>query len=518
MHLAPMKPLHSWAVPAVVAIAFAWFSGSLPHALDAPYSLHEWRQRDALSLTLRYMEPGRSFWEPAIHFQHAEDGRGAGEFTGLYFVNAGLWKLFGRPLPWTLRWTQGLFLFLGLVALSGAASRWSGRPHAGPWVALVAFASPLIQFYGINYLVNPSALMSVFIAWWMGARSEVAVHPVRWLVGAAAMLAFAGLLRPTMLLGGIPLLVRWWQVRQVPPVQALLLGGAVVGTVGAWVVWAKSYNAANASTYFLTTLRPLWDTPDVARVWEALVRVRLQELYHVHVRWLIAAVVLITAVRAARLRVGGFGSVGWTGLALLAYGVLWFKNLDVHDYYLLEFLILAPLLAIWVVRLWSGWRWRRAGVWVLALVGLYQIGHSVARNRVKWDGSAGPLVERFVPHWEREEWDWFHADQRKRWAPLDELAEQWTAWGVPEDAWVLSIPDPSPNISLTRMGRFGFTSLYENDLHAGQRVSWAVERGARYLVVNKPELLESGDWGDWLSHPVGVHRGIQVFALVPPTE
>ena len=498
----------------VGAVVLAWSSGMLRHVGDLPYSVQEWRQRDALSQTLRYLEPDRGFFEPAIHFQHAQDGRGAGEFTGLYYVNALLWKAWGKPVPWTLRWTQGVFLVLGMLALARAVAHWTRAPGVGWTAALAVFASPLIQFYGLNYLVNHSALMAVFMAWWFSARSEQPGRNARQeLLAAAAMLAFAGLLRPTMLIGGLPVLVRWWRTRPTSWGWAGLCGGGAVAVVLAWVLWAKSYNAAHDSTYFLTTVRPYWSTPDIQAVWLELVTVRLQDLFDVNVRWGALALGAITLVKARRERGRFQHGLLLTLLALLVYGCLWFSNLDVHDYYLLEALLAVPLFVTWVADVWEVERWRCWALGVFAFVFAYQAVHSVARNQMKWGRTRGVLVERLVAEEERAEWRWFHWDQRERWSAVSELPAQLDTWGVPDSALVLSVPDGSPNVSLTRMERMGFTSLYEEDLHAGERVAWAVSRGATYLVVNQPALLEQGDWGPWLDVPVGVHRNVQVFDL-----
>ena len=96
---------------------------------------------------------------------------------------------------------------------------------------------------------------------------------------------------------------------------------------------------------------------------------------------------------------------------------------------------------------------------------------------------------------------------------MAELPEKLRDWGVPDGAWVLSLPDQSPNISLTLMGRFGYTSLFENDKVAGERVAWAAAAGADYLVVNKPAILEAGDWGPWLRAEVGRMGEVVVFDL-----
>lgn len=514
LQLAPMESSWKWMLAVVAAAVLVLGSGMWEHAFDPPYSIHEWRQRDALSQTLRYLEEDRGFFEPAMHFQHSDGGRAAGEFTGLYYLNAQVWKVLGRPVPWTLRWTQGLFMLLGLLALAAALRNWTGTWTVGVWAAWAVLVTPLMQFYGANYLVNPTGLMAVFGAWWMWSCSERRKsHALWWAAGAALLLMIAGWLRPTMLLGGVPLLVRWWSGRTVGAGPAFALGALVMLGVGAWVVWAKSYNEANHSAYFLTTLRPLWNTPNVKEVWDSLVTVRLQEVHHLHVRYLGAVLIALTAWRSRGKWAVDALAFLLTSAGAVAYGVLWFKNLDVHDYYLLELLMVVPLLAVWGYEVWKETQWRKAMMALLALASIYQMGHTFARNRMKWGQTDGWLVEQFVPKSEREEWKWYHADRRERLEPLLEVRGRLKEWGVPDDAWVLSLPDGSPNITLTLLNRFGFTGLYENDLHAGERVAWAASRGADFLVVNKTEILESGDWGLWLSDELGRHRGVVVFDL-----
>jgi hypothetical protein len=78
---------------------------------------------------------------------------------------------------------------------------------------------------------------------------------------------------------------------------------------------------------------------------------------------------------------------------------------------------------------------------------------------------------------------------------------------------VLSLPDPSPNITLTMLRRKGFTGLYEDHLQAGARAQWAADQGARFLIINRPDLLETGDWGIALDQPVAVLGPTRIYRL-----
>ncbi len=66
-----------------------------------PSGPHTWRQADCVSITDNYYSHGMRFFWPEIHYQISDgdsSGYTAGEFPGLYYFNAALWKIFGKHL------------------------------------------------------------------------------------------------------------------------------------------------------------------------------------------------------------------------------------------------------------------------------------------------------------------------------------------------------------------------------------------------------------------------------------
>lgn len=504
-----------------------------------PRGLHEWRQADALSQTLNYFADGMRFWEPAIHLQHGVDGKGAGEFPILYYMNAWVWQVMGEPVPWTLRWTNWGLWLLGLTALRSWLARSTGRGWVATAVATFVLMSPLTTYYGPNYLVNISALGLVFLGWAAAGRWSWGTRGrhIRWLGWwvATAALSLAVLLRPTMILGLIPLgwpFLRWtFRRSSVPAEQPGFWGPRMVGWAGAsmllmpvllgggWVLWAKSYNAHSGSVYFLTTFRPLWATADPGAVWATFKTLRLPQLYH---RDVALALVLLGAVAALLLRArrpaearpplpAGTGPIAALLTAALGvYFLLWFKNFREHDYYLMEAHLLTPwllLALLWHVR---ASRVTQVG-WGVIFIG--QILHTTAETHVKLNPSPAGWMRPIVGGWAWQDAQRFHAQHARYLEPLERLAPTLDSLGVGPDDLVLSLPDPSPNITLTMLRRKGFTGLYEDHLQAGARAQWAADQGARFLIINRPDVLEQGDWGTALDYPVAALGETRIYRL-----
>jgi len=141
-----------------------------------------------------------------------------------------------------------------------------------------------------------------------------------------------------------------------------------------------------------------------------------------------------------------------------------------------------------------------------------QIPATAARTRAKRGETDTRLAAVFVPGWLREEYAWLAWDERRR---LDPLAAKRGALQrlLGSDAVVLSFPDPTPNLTLTRMGLRGFTDLYENDLAGAERCAHFAARGATHLVVNDTAALAQHDWGPWLDRPVVDWGDVRVYDL-----
>ena len=483
-----------------------------------PYGMHQWRQCDAYSMALNYAMEPRGLFEPAIHFQHgAGGGEAVGEFPLTYFLNGKLWKAIGLQ-PWTLRWTHLALLLLGCWCLFRTLSQLAS-PRSSLALTWLTMGSGLMAFYGPNYLVNAAGLGLVYVGWWEAYKW--------WQTGCTArkpqalmVLAFtlALLFRPTMALGLIPPALavfgtkQWWR-------WMVSLGiPMVIGL--AWVVWAKWLNSLNESMYFLTTIRPLWEAESIEATWRAFREDVLPHWYHPYVIMLALMGLVASIVRPAITPNGTdqwlAASAGAIAAASVGYIALWFENLNVHDYYLIELQLGVPVVAAWAVTRWkaAGPAVKRAtwGVFIAAMV--LQLADAGLRTRMKHRPAGGWLYEQVVPSRERDIWAWFHWDQNNRFGNASEWIDVLRSLGIQRDDLVLSVTDPSPNISLSLMDQKGFTNLYDDAVQGEERIAFYVGKGASYLVCNDPAWFEVYKESRWLSQQMTQLGNFRVFDLL----
>jgi len=505
-------------------------------ALQTPYGQHQWRQCDAFSMALNYYHEEAVFFEPRMHFQHGNDagsGLAVGEFTGTYWLNAQIWSVTGLK-PYLMRWTHMVFWLLGSLALFALGRGWFGAWKAA-FVTMFVSASPLIAFYAGSYLVNVAALGSVFVSWWLAwqlLQTERVKTEWRWILELLLFLflSLAVLFRPTMALGWLPIAI-WalrrgnlmhWAVRFALP---LTLG------VG-WVLWAKSVNDVNGSVYFCTTIRPLWGAEHPEIIWRAFRENLLPEWYHRYVLIVLGfSAVLLGFNRLYSTNSGAQvqkrvhsnfelkSSVLLLALGLTVYFLLWFENLDVHDYYLIEFQLLMPITLWWCIQKLESIRSVRRdiyrGLWTLLLMALtFQLLETHLRTRMKYMSPTGWLSEVILTQRDRDVWSWFHWDQKNRFSNLKQVQTAMRAYGIRREDRIISVPDPSPNITLSLLDQKGFTNLYDENMTGDERIEFYVQKGASYLVCNSMEWFEKRSESPWLQHPIIELEGMMVFDLL----
>lgn len=500
-------------------------------AFEKPYGMHQWRQCDAYSMALNYYQEGRSLFDPAIHFLHGDDsGRAAGEFTGSYWLNAKLWKLVGF-YPWTMRWMHMLIWLVGCWCLFALGRSWtSTRSSLGVvWLVMI---SPLMVFYGPNYLVNVSALAFVFMSWFLAnALIQAPSASFRLRCMLFLTLALSILFRPTMIIGWIPILFAAWIFGDRKKWFWRFLFPFLLGM--AWVFWTKYFNAKSQSPYFLTSIRPIWEVDDVGRIWKAFREEMVPHWYH---RFILigGALVLLVSV------IGNFMNqstptdhqsawLAWRKalfpmvLALICYTLLWFGNLDVHDYYLIEYQLVVPIFGWWMFSarlkgIGLAGTYKQVFTWLMMLVLLFQSIEARLRTEMKYMAPVGLFDKWVIPQRERDLWSWFHWDQQHRFGDFAKVEGELRNLGYSRYDRVISVPDPSPNITLSFLDQMGFTDLYDDHLQGDERIDWFVERGAVLLICNDPKWLESHQDSRWLKNQIASVGNTSIFDLSNSTS
>lgn len=497
------------------------FYGIFEHV---PFSMHTWRQMDALSIASNYFYDGFKFFEPRMNFQISEGGRAVGEFPILYYINALIWKLTG-PNYFTPRLLNVLISYAGLVALFQIGIQlFKGRFWAACIAPLVLFCSPIYVFYANNYIVNVPALSCLLMAWYYTLR-YFDRPKTRTLLVAMLLFGLMAAFRTTMLLGFLPLLlVFYWSRIFNPngfryfthPIEVALLHLPIIVSMG-WMTYVKTYNLTYGSEYFLTTINPFWFYTKDTRTWLDIIEVRIPEFYQYGV-W--------------GLLVIGIGFMGWNrkkliqsvqiGLLLLAlgsfsYGFLWFNNLDDHDYYYLEFYLLTTSIVLTTVHLIgthypniSRSIYLKIGVGIVLLEMVLNCA-LVVRNRYHAIDQDWARVFLTKDQTEKTKYDTWQYDLYHR--GLEGLEPDLRKWGIQRNDLVLSLPDISPNITLQEMNQKGFTSCYLWGLSAQEMVEECINRGAKFLIINDHNYLKDHDLSLYTHQKVGQYLNVSVYKL-----
>jgi hypothetical protein len=502
-------PRSSVALLIIILIGLSFFYGYHTILFLRPQGIHQWRQCDGLSLTLNYYQDGNAFFEPAMH-NLAEDGTGktANDFPLLYFLVAQLWKLFGYH-EFIYRLVNIIIMFTGLVFLMKTTEFLLKDSFWAIAIALVLFTSPTLVYYTNNFLTNTTAFGLVLAAWYFILSFFRKGNRAAWLI-SFMFFALAGLLKVSAMVSFVALMVLFLLHLVRPSIfvnvsgfryrTRYMVGFAIVLIlVAGWYVYAHFYNKQHNEGYFLIGILPLWatDTAHIERIFIALKDHFRHSYLHPVMSWTLIfmwGIVVLFSRHANRVLLL---LTLLTTIGLFAFGLLFYQALEQHDYYMINQMILVPIILVTFfdlikrmcpavfrsifVRL--GW---------LALLGM---GILFSRTHIQY---------RYSPDgWENE--------NRTRYTYALETIEPYLeSIGIEPDDTVICASDHSINISLYLMNRKGWTRFNLHD--RASLVDSKIRDGARYLVTYENESASP----DWLApfkadkigqyHNISIHR------------
>ncbi|MBW6534630.1 MAG: glycosyltransferase family 39 protein [Mariniphaga sp.] len=471
-----------------------------------PQSVHIWRQTNCLSLTLNYHQYDLPFLEPEMHNQFGGggySGKAAGEFPIIYYLVAKLWDVFGAH-EWIYKLVQIIILFFGLFALFHGLIYVLKNQYLAAFVSLLVFTSPMVVFYGPNYLPDVPSLSFVFIAWYFIIRF-LKNRKILNLWFSALMFSLAMLLKITaaisfIALGGwilIELLFlkkdqcifcfRWKDI--VPFILALV-------PIVLWYVYVEQYNQNNQGLYSFHGILPIWDMTQeqISRVIDMLDYIYFKEMYLPYTQYLTLAIWLFLIFRIRKLKpvFRYFILVLPVGMAIQL--ALWFQVFEAHDYYMVNLIVV--FVAVWAIFFTQLKNLRppvKVAFSVLA-VAFFLWNALTCRERIE---------NRYV--------GWMN-DMYNRMKPLTEIEPSFREWGIGPEDKVISIPDFTFNGSLYYMNRKGYTE-YGSNIDSEEGFYKRIEQGARFLIVNDSTILNSDYIQPFTQNKIGQYKNISAYDL-----
>ncbi len=497
-----------------------------------PSPIHQWRQSDGLALTMSYYEQNAPFFEPRVYFLYEKDGqlsdKAVGEFPILYYITGKIWKITGKKL-WIPRLLNiaitlsGFYFLYKLSFLLLKSIFWSY------FIPIFLFTSPSIVHYTNNFLPDAPGLglaLSGLYFYFLHKKTQRTLY----ILYSILSYLIAGLIKITSLISLIAIVATEIYFSYLQPKQLekssrlwilIVLTTITITIIGAWYSYARIYSTHKG--IFLTEILPIWklNLPEILDISRQAISFTLPTNIPIWNFFVYLSITVFLLTNWRKVNKYYLSLVGILLLEIVAFCILFFRQLAVHDYYIINMLIILPLLMIVLVDYINiainkeSQSWIRYLAIVVLLMSTY---HAALLIRLRYIHSFTGITAKLaftVSDIEIEN-DWYHNEYYKQhYQALEEIAPRLAKeFGIQNNDRVVSIPDPSPNITLYLLNRKGFTDFeYGNIPSYAERLAKFRSLGAKYLILNDTTLLKESDIQAHISHILGRYKNVVIAAL-----
>lgn len=477
-----------------------------------PQSIHIWRQTNSLSIALNYYNQENPLMEPEIQNQFCDDGmsgKTAGEFPIIYYGVAKLWKIFGVH-EWIFRLVQLLILFFGLFALFELSNYFLKNQFWSGFVSLLLFTSPMLVFYGINFLPDGPSLALMFIGWYFVLQFQL-LRKTYWLWIAAFFFTFALVLKITSAISLIAFL-GWLVFESVFRtkeerifnfrLQQLWPFVTIVTLSMVWYLYANHYNKLHQGEFSYLGIWPIWrmTSQQFSEIKDAVDKIFFKEYMNPYLQYLTIFLWIILVARFRKNTMFQNWLLILLPLGALSVLLLWFQVLNAHDYYLVTLLFMFAFTWFMVFFRIKDYRWMKHPLMYILLLTVFSYNVFTCEKQLS-NRYRGWMNDLFVNHLEA----------------VGELEPILKQLHIGKSDHVISIPDPSVAASLYFMNRQGYTD-FGSDFNQEEQFRKRIEQGAKYLVVNDTTILDRPVVKAFAQYLMGQYRNVKIYDLRPFAE
>lgn len=472
-----------------------------------PSSIHQWRQADCLSITKNYYEEKLNFLQPKIHYQGVKNGNAVSEFPILNYTVAKLWQIFGEH-EFIYRLIEYLLFIASMYMLLVVLYKEFKSALIALFIVGFVMSSPLIVYYSLNFIVDVPAFSLSLIAFCFSylfyQDKKLSNFYLALIIGTLAVLMKASALIGLAMLLFITLidflnLNKYFKIKKLLQRKALPLMGVLISLtmIFAWYSYALYYNNYHKNEVFLLTILPIWElnSEELAHAIKMLFNSFLLPWFlNKPMFFLFISVTGFVIIKFKQLNVFLKYSFILSGLYFILFFIFFFQVFNLHDYYLINLMIF-PILSLWCFAdLIVGTNYFSINSsyfkYFVVLVLMFNCFNSAAMYRLRTINN-----DTYV-HWypfisEEEEnlakylfWDYGNAIQR-----VENITPVLRKNGIKREDFVLSIPDPSFNISLYFMDQKGFTITRDHLLNDTLVTDHFLNKGIKFVVVSDTTLM-----------------------------
>ena len=255
----------------IVFITVSVYYNNHKYLFYRPQSIHAWRQADCASITLNYYQNGMNFFKPQVHNLTSDNGEtgycSTSEIPVLYFFSASLYKIFGTN-EFIIRLINFLIFFLGLLYLYKIILFLFRDSFWAIAFSITYYTSPVLIYYGNNFLTNVSALSFAIIGLFYFIKYSKDKNK-KFLIISLLFFLMGGIFKVTSLMILFSIIF-YYMIEKTKFITKdkifnkhniiLIVGAIIIITiVGGWIFYTSHFNKCHDCSYFSTTIFPIWN-------------------------------------------------------------------------------------------------------------------------------------------------------------------------------------------------------------------------------------------------------------------
>jgi hypothetical protein len=489
----------------LLLIMIAFFLADGIHVIDyPPRSVHQWRQSDCVAYSRNYYYRNLGLFTPSYYNLVSKDGRSVSEFPIIYYAAGKLYHIFGVHY-WILRGLTFCCYLIGLLYLFKIAKLWLKEPILQLFTVIVIATTPFYYYYALNTLPNVPAISFSFAGLYFMIRYQQSNNKYH-LVIATLFFILSSLLKPTD--GGLI----WLAYAGVIGTNFLLkkqkdrISGNIFISVAiilisvcVWYIYATWYNAVNNNVLNLLGIFPIWDMT-YREIFYVIVRrvmgLWLSSYQYLYILLLLLPLLVIYIVKWGALHrfLRIFSLYLISGAAI--YNILWFNAFGDHDYYQLINVIPPVFLFITIAEYFERIllaKIKRKTWYFIEVALLFAMFASILHNKDLQHYRYTKPVFIYAP------------------TTVYQVTPYLRKIGVAATDTVVSVPDPSPNITLTAFGNLGYTpELRAIGVH---NVDFCRQHGAKYMIITDSNYIHNPAYQPYTSKMIGKYKGIFIYDI-----
>lgn len=476
-----------------------------------PQGVHHWRQADCVSITKNYYQINSDFFSPQTHNLTSDGGRSGynatSEIPVYYYVISLLYKLFG-PHEFIYRGINTLFFLVALYFLYNIFYNFLEDFYWSSVSSLIFFTSPILIYYGNNFLTDSSAFSFAIIGIYFFTKFYKG-NSYNDYYKAMLMFLLAGSFKISGLISFVAIIILYLiellgirkfgkgnSVLFSSPLKTIIPFVLVFIIIFSWVIYAKNYNKFHSTGYFSTGIFPLWSL-SYSEVIEILNSIKINwwnQFFDSRTVYIFPILFLIVIILFKRTNTMLWFYNLIIFIGCLMYSVLWYWTFRDHDYYMLN-LFVFPIITLLVFLILVKQEWIK--IFNSDIIKLFVLAGLIANIL----HGKKQLDERYYG-WRKEP---------KHYDGYQTIKPYLYNLGINELDTVICLPDES-HFTLYLMNMRGWTFSQNNNRDSSGIIK-SIKCGANYLILNGEEILKQSHIKPFLDYPIGQYKEIKIFSL-----